>query len=403
MAFGLRVANSDAELHCIAAKDLDAIRDNILEGENKFLDLFEGLAELKTPSVGSKYIEFYTPKGVKKILLAGYSNVKTWEKILGKPIECFLIDEINIANKTFVHESIARQFSFENPITFGTLNGDDPEHFVYTDYINHSTDMFPEDTPQSTIDDMVRFDKRDGYYYAFWGLDDHPTMTVKKKKAIMEAFPVGSFYYQTKVLGVRGVQEGALYANLITREHYVDWEHVNISAITRCEIGIDIGGNANTVYTLVGYTNQFARAIVIDRVAFNKPDHDMMIDKFNEFIKEWYPILGSKINTVWVETATGGDIFRRTLRKKIVYPIRVEGCKKLTIEARVVLKEQLLHRKRLLFVRDFGAMEVASALRKIKTDGKGGVLDENKPENDDNDALDYALTPHMNKLSEFEG
>jgi hypothetical protein len=154
---------------------------------------------------------------------------------------------------------------------------------------------------------------------------------------------------------------------------------------------------------LTGYTADYARAIVIDRIAFNKPDHDMMIDKFNEFIKIWYPVFGQKIKCVWVETATGGDIFRRSLRKKICYPIQVAGCKKMTIHQRVILKEQLLHKNRLLFVTDFGAKDVAKALRKIKTDGKGGVLDDNKPENDDNDALDYSLTPHLNKLSDYKG
>ena len=73
----------------------------------------------------------------------------------------------------------------------------------------------------------------------------------------------------------------------------------------------------------------------------------------------------------------------------------------MTIKERVILKEQLLHQKRLLFIRDFGAVDTALMLRKIRTDGKGGHLDEGKSETDYNDALDYSLTPHLKKLSDY--
>jgi hypothetical protein len=40
-------------------------------------------------------------------------------------------------------------------------------------------------------------------------------------------------------------------------------------------------------------------------------------------------------------------------------------------------------------------------LRKVRTDGKGGHLDEGKAETDFNDSLDYSLTPHLKKLSDY--
>jgi hypothetical protein len=82
-------------------------------------------------------------------------------------------------------------------------------------------------------------------------------------------------------------------------------------------------------------------------------------------------------------------------------PVKVYGSKKSTIKERVILKEQLLHQKRLLFVKDYGAGDTAFYLKKIRTDGKGGHLDEGKAETDYNDSLDYSLTPHMKKLSDY--
>jgi len=399
LTFAMRVARSDSELHCIAAKDLDAIRDNILEGDNKLLDLFGDHMRIVGGQMGSKYIEFVTPKGNKKIILAGYSNKKTWEKILGKPIECFLIDEINIADEQFIYETLARQFSFDNPFTIATLNGDDPEHFIYSKYINHCIDLFPNDTPKSTREQMDDYPKKNGYVYTYWSMDDHPLMTAAKKQRIIDAYPTNSFYYQTKVLGVRGIQEGLLYADLITPKHYVSWNQIDKGAIKQCEIGVDIGDKADTVFTLTGFTKEFSRAVVIDTMAFNEADYDEIISKFNGWLDQWYRVFGSNIKSAWVDSAD--SIFIRTLRARISMPVVVRGSKKMTIKERVILKEQLLHQHRLLFVSDYGAKDMGLMLRKIRTDGKGGHLDEGKSETDYNDSLDYSLTPHLRKLSDY--
>ena len=398
LAFGLRVAKSDGELHCMAAKDLDSIRDNLLEGDNKFLDLFGDAARVVGGNMGSKYIQFVTKKGVKKILLAGYENKKTWTKILGKPIETFLIDEINIADPTFLYETFARQFSFDHPCTIATLNGDDPDSFVYQNYINYCHDITPEHTPPSTIAYMSG-DKKDGYHYSFFRLEDHPRMTPEKIAKIHEAYPPNSFYYQTKVLGVRGVQEGLLYAELISKDHYISWDRIDKAAIKQLEIGIDIGDKAQTVFTLTGYTKEYSRAVVIDTIAFNEADYDEIISKFNAWLDEWYRVFGNNIKGVWSDSAD--SIFIRTLRSRIALPVKVHSSKKSTIKERVILKEQLLHQKRLLFVSDFGAVDTASMLKKLKSDQRGGHLDEGKAEMDYNDSLDYSLTPHMKKLSDY--
>lgn len=399
LAFGLRVANSDSELHALVAKDLDAIRDNLLEGDNKFLDLFHENAKVVGGDMGSRYIRFKTTKGDKKILLVGYSNKTTWTKILGKSIECFLIDEINIADQTFIYETFARQFSFSNPFTIATLNGDDPDHFIYTKYINHCKDISIDNTPITTAQQMAEYTKKQGYYYGFWGLDDHPLMTEEKKQRIMDAYPLNSFYYLTKVMGVRGVQEGLLYADLINKSHYISYNQIDKTAIKQIEVGVDIGDKADTVFTITGFTKGFSRAVVIDTMAFNQEDYDQIISRFNTWVDTWYKVFGNTIKNVWVDSAD--SIFIRTLRSRISMPVAVRPSRKMTIKERVILKEQLLHQNRMLFVEDFGGKDTALMLRKIKTDGRGGHLDEGHTETDYNDALDYSITPHLRKLSDY--
>ena len=62
--------------------------------------------------------------------------------------------------------------------------------------------------------------------------------------------------------------------------------------------------------------------------------------------------------------------------------------------------EQLIHSDRVLFVRDFGAKDTAKHLKKLKSDGKGGVIDDNLPENDYWDSGMYTITPHIKKLTD---
>jgi hypothetical protein len=134
-------------------------------------------------------------------------------------------------------------------------------------------------------------------------------------------------------------------------------------------------------------------------MAFNEADYDEIISKFNGWLDQWYRVFGSTIKSAWVDSAD--SIFIRTLRGRISMPVVVRGSKKMTIKERVILKEQLLHQHRLLFVSDYGAKDMGLMLRKIRTDGKGGHLDEGKSETDYNDSLDYSLTPHLRKLSDY--
>ena len=399
LLFGLRVAQSEASLHCIAAKDLDAIRDNILgDGhDNKFMDIFGSVAKLVGSEIGSKYIEFKSSKGTKKILLAGYSNKKTWEKILGKPIENFIIDEINIADKTFIDESKARQLSFEYPFTVATLNGDDPENEVY-EHINKAIDLYPDDTPTSTKEYM-KVEKQKGNYYVYWGIDDHPLMTPTKKENYMNAYPKSSFYYTTKVLGERGIQDGLLYADLIAQEHYIS----ELPKFIQMEIGIDIGFTNKTVWTLTGFTRGFENAVVVSVGDISESGYDEIIYAFNKWLLPLYNRFSHLIKTISPDSAD--PIFIKTLRSRIAIPIMVKGSNKDEIKNRVILKEQLLHQYRLLFYdgNEFNnnGVEMARQLRRVRSDGKGKHLDDGEVCIDYSDALDYSLTPHMKKLSIF--
>ena len=102
-AFYLAVKFSKDRIHCISAKDYDSIKDNLLECNG--LGLLELFPEIKMVrfKIGAHYLLMKGADGQSKIiLLAGYDTKRQWKKILGKTIGVFLIDESNIADKTFI-------------------------------------------------------------------------------------------------------------------------------------------------------------------------------------------------------------------------------------------------------------------------------------------------------------
>ena len=122
------VKASKERLHLLAAKDYDAIRDNLLECNGLgLLDLHKDVRLVK-PKIGSYYLVLKgLDKKWKKVLLAGYSNKDQWKKILGKTLGVILVDEVNTANEQFIDETFARQVSAERPLTLFSLNGDNPK------------------------------------------------------------------------------------------------------------------------------------------------------------------------------------------------------------------------------------------------------------------------------------
>ena len=160
-----RVNKSYERNHLIACKDYDAINRNILDSNGLgLLKRYPNLCNLQKDKIGGYYVAFRDTKNrKKKILLAGYEKENTWKKVLGGTIGCILVDEVNIASRMFIDECFARQVSATNPFTIWTLNGDAPDHYIYTEYINYCKPLGT--IPQSILDDMNNYPNKRGYYY----------------------------------------------------------------------------------------------------------------------------------------------------------------------------------------------------------------------------------------------
>lgn len=410
IGFHHRVQRQRAKLALIAAKDYDAINDNILNSDLGLLMMFPDKYKLQKDEIGGYYVAVLGSD--KKILLAGYSDAAKWKKILGKDIETILIDEVNIADELFVKETFARQAATDHPITIMTLNGDDPNHVVYQDFINKC--IIIGDAPASIIADMDKqvivngkkvVVKKKGYYYTHWTFRDNPKLTAQQRRNMQTLFPVGSFYHKTRVLGERGVWGTMIYADYMTEDILVDLSALDEFGrpkypIAKYTIGIDIAeARAANVFALIGFDKDFKYCYIVDLLVFksNEGGRSVGYAKKTELLRVFLAKhKGKPIEGIFVDSAEGNYI--KDLQSYNL-GVPVTESYKATILERIHLNVMLYSRHRLRM--DVSCLPAYQAfMNAIWKKGKEGKEreDNNLPMNDIMDAVEYGQTRHMNAL-----
>lgn len=393
-----------------AAESVSAIESLIIDNDAGFMALFEDDCIHIRMGTGGNKIIIDGKYDTKTIYLVGYGNKKTYKSIIGKTLFGFLIEEIHIANEEFLREAFTRYFR-DGGFMYCSGNAGLPDQMIYMDYLNGCRPHPDYEIPDYMWEELNKAEPRKGWRYWFFNFEDNPTKTQEEIDDLWNSHPVGSFEYNSKILCKRGYIEGLLYARFINNlyisedmpigQNILD-EDLQPHTIRRLHLGIDIGDKAKTVFVLTGTTKEYQRAVVIDSYVVESKDgrevdYNEMINQFNTWFLPHYSVYRNKIKSIRPDSAD--SLFIKTLRNNVtIKTVNIIGSNKATIKERVAMKEQLLHSNRLLFTSKPGAQEVKKMLTKMKTDGKGGHLEEDKPWNDYNDALDYSLTPDMHSI-----
>jgi PBSX family phage terminase large subunit len=395
-AFFLAVYDSDEQYHLIAGQSYETITRNLLDAD--VIGLLKAFnLKLERDKIGNSYIAIQTEKKGKKVIrIVPYGDKSKWKSILGATIGVALIDEVNIADKQFILELFARQASVDKPKQIWTLNGDDPEHYIYQEFINYCTMV--GDIPSSTLAIMQSFQEskgiKQGYYYLHFKMSDNPVMTPEKIERISSIYPVDSFYYKTKVLGERGVQGDMLFLDYMGSQLLVDGGKYKPD-IKRYTIGIDIGeSQALNAFVLIGWTQDYRKAIVLSELHFQKLGYKEKTAKLRgwlEIILKYIP--SQMVEGIFVDSAEGNFIEDISTDFYRDYGIKVAPSYKATIKERVDMMIIGFSTKRILI--DDSCRVIYDSYAKAMRDPNGVRLDDNKPENDLMDATEYALTRHM--------
>ena len=199
-------------MHVIAAKTTGVAEKNIIQKEYGILDVFGDLVRYN--GNGDKdnkipHIRYIAPNGEKIIYILGYDNVEKWKMALGSQFGCVLIDEANTASIDFIREICTR-----NDYMMMTLNPDDPNLPVYSEFINcaRPLEKYKKDVPGEIMEQLTSESKK-GWTYWFFDFYDNASLSeedIEKKKL---SAPKGTKFYKNKILGLRGRATGLIFCN----------------------------------------------------------------------------------------------------------------------------------------------------------------------------------------------
>jgi phage terminase large subunit len=380
----------------IAATSIDTLERMIIDNKSSFFNVYKKVCIYKSSGVGGARIEISTPTGIKKLYLVGYDNVARYKKILGLTISGFIIEEAHVAPDGFISELFTRLYRNSSWL-YATMNAGLPDQMVYTSYFNKARPhpKYLDQVPTYMMEELESLEADPNFRYWFFRFEDNPTMSDTQITELWGAHPEGSFEYNSKVLARRGFVEGLLYARLLEKSPEIILERLKKLNLESIHIGIDIGKTDKTVFVMVGVPADLETVYIIDshevKSKYDEQDYSEIIKQFDEFVNIYWTDFGHYIRQVRIDRSN--PLFVNQIRNNSEFRFSYQSSKSDKISNRVKLKQQLLFQNRMVFSNAPGSAKLINALKKVRTDGKDGHLDEDTPEIDYSDALDYALEP----------
>ena len=366
-AFHKRVFNSPREhtQFAIVGTAVDTLERNIIDNPlsffNRHMYIRKGDRQYKTmrylkQGKGGSRIEWQTPSGLKRIYFAGFDNKARFKKILGMTLYGIWADEIQTAHDDFVAEMFTR-LARDGGFLVTTSNGGLPDQKIYTDYLNKGrpTDKWLHEVPKSTLDDLAtkKHDKRFRFYW--FGFTDNPMMTSEHIDFLNDTHPPGSFEHNSKILGIRGFVEGAIYSKYLSAEkNIVAFNDVYRNQESKYQfvkytIGCDVGATDFTVFTLTGFTRFSKEAVALDKVEINEAGVNEIWDTFARWYEKYHNDIGHKVVGMFIDSAA--QILKMSLAPLLMgrYNMRIADSYKFTIKERVDWGIRAIHQGRWLF------------------------------------------------------
>ena len=214
LKFMMRVARSNYTQHILAGLDLGTIEKNIINKPHGILDELGDLVEYRGGGSSGNSMPHLVLRygGVERVVyVLGYADKARWKKALGGQYGCLFVDEANVADMDFVREAVMRCEWF-----LMTLNPDDPDLPIYSEYVNRATPMC-DDAPEPILAALTG--ERPNWAHWFFGFEDNVSLTPEKVATIKANVPEGTKLWKNKVLGLRGRATGLVFPTYDPARH----------------------------------------------------------------------------------------------------------------------------------------------------------------------------------------
>ena len=131
-----------------------------------------------------------------------------------------------------------------------TLNPDDPNLPVYSEYINHSRPLekYKDDVPEEMMSQLMSQVAYDKWIHWFFKMDDNAALSEEKKRITIQSVPIGSKLYKNKILGLRGRSEGLVFKKFDRSRNVIDIDNFRWlpnEQVYKIIVGMDSGLNVD--------------------------------------------------------------------------------------------------------------------------------------------------------------
>lgn len=141
-----------------------------------------------------------TKTGEKIVIFVGGSKADSYKRILGNSYGLWIATEINEhfdardSRISFIKVAMGRQVAAIRPLVLWDLNPCNPNHSIYTDYIEKYKESFVG-----------------GYQYRHFTIKDNLSITPERRAEIESQYTIGSVWYRRDILGERCKAEGLCF------------------------------------------------------------------------------------------------------------------------------------------------------------------------------------------------
>lgn len=150
----------------------------------------------------------YTQTGEKVVVFAGGGKADSYKRILGNSYGLWIATEINEhydsddSRESFIKVAFGRQAAALDPLVLWDLNPCNPNHRIYTEYIDHYAET-----------------NLHGYLYEHFTIYDNLSISDKRREEIKAQYDPNSIWYKRDILGERCIAEGLVYPMFNKERH----------------------------------------------------------------------------------------------------------------------------------------------------------------------------------------
>ena len=358
IGFMFLVAKSKKLFHVIAGQDLGVIERNIINKDCGLTGIFGGCAEYWPKGKGATslpHIIYNTPNGQKIIYVLGYADKARWKKALGAQFGFIFVDEANLADMDFIQE-----ISMRCDQAIFTQNPDDPNLEWYKKYVNHSRPLpeYVNDYPPQLLK-MLDEPPKEKWVHWYFTFNDNAALSHEKRQKIIDAVPVGTKQYLTKILGLRGRSTGLVFSNFDHKKHVIKRDSLKDEGgrikkeFVMFSAGLDTAYSSKSADTISmvfqGITKE-RELIILDERNYNNRDLETPIApsdtarNFFDFLernrKEWG--LARNVFIDSADAATISELNKFRTNNPCIYSFNA-AYKKIKIIDRIIMQTGWLH------------------------------------------------------------